>query len=183
MKNSIPLLLAIVSTVSCQKEKSKSFVKTKYSLGMPLLLLVLMTLIFSFQMKSQDGVTPDVMPEYKGGIKNFYIKIQKSIKYPQEARKQNVQGQVFVSFTVTSKGRVIDIQADDNKFNMLEEVVVVGYVYESIPWKINSNLTILQTESERAIGLIGRFKPGKKDGMPIDTRLTIPITFRIDRGN
>ena len=166
-----------------QKEKFRSIGKTKYSLGIPLLLVSLMVFMLSFDVKGQNGETPDVMPEYKGGIARLYRTIQKSIKYPQEARKENIQGQVFVSFTVNSKGRVVDIQTNEDKFNMLEEIVVVGYVYEGVPWKVSSDLTMLQKECRRTVALLGKFTPGKKDGIPVGTRLTIPVTFKLRSGN
>lgn len=46
----------------------------------------------------------DVIPEFKGGTEAFYRYLYKSIRYPAQAREQNMQGRVVVSFIVEKDG-------------------------------------------------------------------------------
>lgn len=161
------------------KQKSNHLLKTNYVIAVPALLVATMLLFFNFQLGGQISTTPDVMPEYKEGESALYSKIQKAIKYPLEARNKNMQGQVFVSFTVTKNGSVKKIKADDSKYNLLKETVVVAYNNEKTPEEISDDLTVLQKEGERLVALLGEFIPGQKNGKSIDTRITIPITFKL----
>jgi len=160
-------------------KKSKKLASIKYLFAAPLMVFTLTMLLFSFQINRQTVMTPDVMPEYVDGNEIMYKTIQRYIKYPQEARKKNIQGLVFVSFTVTKKGKVIDIKAADNQFNLLKEIVVIGYSDNGTSTTKNADLSVIQEECERVIGLLGDFNPGKKDGKLTDVRMTLPMTFKI----
>jgi len=161
------------------KEKSTR-TRLKYVMGLPVMLLTTIILFINFSLKDQASLVPDTMPVYEAGEKAMYEKIAKTLKYPKEARSSNTQGLVYISFTVTADGEIIDIEADDNDFtNLLKEIVVVGYGNNQSPSEINRNLSVLQEESIRVIGLLERFKPGEKDGKPVSTRLTLPVTFKI----
>lgn len=49
------------------------------------------------------------MPAYPGGITNLYSYLAKNVKYPEIARKNNIQGKVMVSFNVEEDGSLTDI--------------------------------------------------------------------------
>ena len=97
-----------------------------------------------------------------------------------EARKNNIQGTVYISFTVNKNGAIEDIKAEDEKYHILSEIVVVGYANQGTPDKVSNELSILEKEGERVIALLEEFKPAQKDSKPINTRVTLPITFKID---
>lgn len=46
------------------------------------------------------------MPEFPGGPAEMYKYIAKKIKYPTEASRANIQGRVFVAFTVNENGHI-----------------------------------------------------------------------------
>lgn len=150
-----------------------------YALAMPALLLTSMILFFNFQLNGQITTSPDVLPSYLEGEEVFYKAIQKSIKYPLEARKNNVQGTILVSFTITSEGKVEDIKASTEKFNLMSEIVVVGYMGSDNKNPVSNDLSALNNEAEQIMKLIGDFNPGEKDGKAINTRMTLPITFKL----
>jgi len=158
-------------------EKSKISAKIKYAIALPTMILCLAFLLFSFQ--SNSSVVPDELPEYVQGEEAFYQLLQKNIKYPIEARKANVQGTVYVSFTIDVKGNVKNVRAEDNHYNLLKEIVVVGYSTINTPKKINKNISALENEAERVIGLLGKFKAAEKEGRKVETRMTQPITFKL----
>ncbi len=95
------------------------------------------------------------MPVIQGGIAS----IQDKIKYTQEARTNQIEGTIEVSFVVNKKGRV------------LEPRVTKGLGYG------------LDEEAIRIIKL-ARFKPASQSpgGDPVCVRFALPINFLIPRG-
>ncbi|SER11878.1 energy transducer TonB [Pedobacter rhizosphaerae] len=56
-----------------------------------------------------DFVSVDKQPEFPGGFKKFYDYLAKAIKYPEPAKRNNVEGRVFLSFIVEKNGALTDI--------------------------------------------------------------------------
>lgn len=96
-----------------------------------------------------------IMPKFKGGLEGFKKFILDGIEYPEIARYNREEGQVYLKFTVDKEGNVIKskiIKADKEYFN--EEVM-------------------------RVLELSPKWIPGRKDGRLIDVSITIPISFKI----
>jgi TonB family protein len=96
-----------------------------------------------------------IMPKFKGGLEGFKRFILDGIKYPEIARQNREEGQVYLKFTVDKEGNVIKakiIKADKEYFN--EEVM-------------------------RVLKLSPKWIPGRKDGKLINVTITIPISFKI----
>nr|BCX01768.1 MAG: hypothetical protein KatS3mg041_1814 [Bacteroidota bacterium] len=91
------------------------------------------------------------MPEPIGGLEE----IARQIRYPSEALRRGVEGEVVLAFTVTPTGRVEDIQ------------VIKGLGYGC---------------TEEAIRVIRQtlFRPGRQRGVPVPVRVQLPIRFRIE---
>lgn len=159
-----------------QKSNRKSM---NYITVFPVMLLSATILFFNFQINGQNAAIPDVLPEYKTGNKDMYVIFQKNIKYPIEARKSDTEGTIYISFTVSDKGTVQDISASKEKYNLLEEIVVVAYK-DGMDKVGEQDFSILEEECERVAELLGDFNPGTKDGKVISTKLTIPVTFKLD---
>ena len=49
------------------------------------------------------------MPEYPGGLEAMYQFLGDNILYPEQAKKANVQGKVFLSFVISSTGKIRDV--------------------------------------------------------------------------
>ncbi|RNL50274.1 energy transducer TonB [Pedobacter jejuensis] len=82
----------------------------KKLLILPALLITMM--ICSLESKAQkvyDFVSVDKVPEFPGGMKDFYDYLGKNIKFPAKAKKDNVQGKVWLSFVVENSGKLTDI--------------------------------------------------------------------------
>ncbi|MFC4213225.1 energy transducer TonB [Pedobacter lithocola] len=82
----------------------------KKLLILPALLIFMM--ICNLESKAQkvyDFVSVDKVPEFPGGMKAFYDYLGKNIKFPAKAKKDNVQGKVWVSFVVENSGKLTDI--------------------------------------------------------------------------
>lgn len=105
--------------------------------------------------KSQEiFVIVERMPELIGGIEN----LQKSIVYPDIAKKAGIEGRVYVQFVIDEHGNVHD------------PVVVRG---------IGGGC------DEAAIAAVKKahFKPGLQRGRPVKVRYTMPIVFKLKDSN
>jgi periplasmic protein TonB len=89
-------------------------------------------------------------PELIGGLEG----LQRSIRYPEIARKAGIEGRVFVQFVVDEKGNVIN------------PVVTRG---------IGGGCDEAALEAVRK----AKFKPGKQRGKPVKVQYSLPVTFRL----
>ena len=97
------------------------------------------------------------MPQLPGGGGNTAIvaAIQKATKYPPLALRNQVEGRIFVSFTVNAQGDVSDVKVVKGLGSGLDE------------------------ETVRAVKTLPKFIPGKQNGRSVSVSFTVPITFKI----
>lgn len=93
-------------------------------------------------------------PEYPGGDSALRKYIATTVKYPKEALDAGASGRVFVNFTITKDGRVLDPKIARS----------CGY-------------TILDNEALRVVSQMPKWKPGKHQGQNVNVSYTVPITF------
>jgi len=95
-------------------------------------------------------VAVEQMPELKGGLES----IQQRIKYPEMARKANIQGRVYVQFIVNEEGEV-------------ENPVVLRGIGGGC--------------DEEALRVIkeAKFTPGLQRGRPVRVKYSLPIIFML----
>lgn len=96
-------------------------------------------------------------PAYPGGIEKFYKFLGDNIKYPPMAAENNIQGNVFVSFTVEKDGSLTDIKIDRK----------LGYGTDE--------------EAVRVLKLSKRWNPGMQNGKPVRVKYNIPIKFSLQQ--
>jgi TonB family protein len=108
--------------------------------------------------KSKDGVYEqvEVMPEYPGGEQALMNDLIGSIKYPDEAKKNGIQGKVFVSFVVDEQGKVTNAKIERG---------------------VNP---ALDAESLRVVNGLKTWKPGTEKGKAVKVAYTIPINYALD---
>tara|TARA_X000000950_G_scaffold6788_1_gene7362 strand:+ start:6365 stop:6787 length:423 start_codon:yes stop_codon:yes gene_type:complete len=87
---------------------------------------------------------------------NIQRHIVRNFKYPKQAKKNKIQGRVFVQFIVGTGG-YIDIIKTRGPDDLLEK------------------------EAERIISLLPKFKPGVLDGKPVRVPFSMPIIFRLQK--
>ncbi|WP_448518793.1 TonB family protein [Rhodoflexus sp.] len=97
--------------------------------------------------------------EYEGGIAELLKVISKNLRYPAEARREGVQGKVFVQFVIDEQG------------NLISPEVVKGVSPE------------LDAEALRVIQLSGKWTPGEQRGRKVKQRIVLPISFVLGTGN
>lgn len=92
----------------------------------------------------------EVLPEVVGGMEALAAEIA----YPEEARRDGVEGMVAVQVVVSETGEVL------------------------APTVLVSPSPLLSEAALDAVRRV-RFTPGRHGGAPVKVRLTVPITFRL----
>ena len=140
---------------------------------------------------------PDVAAEPAGGVMEFRRFIAKNVIYPDEAKKNGVQGKVYIQFVIDEKGKVIANVENNGKIpppppaegekaapppevTKAEGIVVVGY--RPVDGDESADYTeeqkqLLIDEAIRVIQMPYEWTPAMKDGKPVKTQWTIPIQF------
>ena len=87
---------------------------------------------------------------------NIQRHIVRNFKYPKEAKKNKIQGRVFVQFIVGTGGYVDII-------------------------KTRGPDDLLEKEAKRIISLLPKFKPGILNGKTVRVPFSMPIIFRLQK--
>lgn len=95
-------------------------------------------------------VVVEEMPVLIGGIES----LQKEIKYPDKAKKANIDGLVIVQFVVNEKGDV-------------ENPIVIRGIGGGCD------------EEAIRVAKLAKFTPGKQRGMPVRVQYSVPIFFKL----
>ncbi len=98
----------------------------------------------------------DVMAEFPGGMKECMKYLAKELKYPEKAQKKGQSGRVIVKFVVDKKGKITQVEA------------------------IRGDDKALMKEAVRAVKGMPRWTPAMKDGKPVNSRLNLPVMFRLN---
>lgn len=99
-------------------------------------------------------VQADKMPEPAGGIMNLV----KNVRYPKGAKKDGIEGTVFVNATIDESGRVANANVMRGVGHGCDEAAVSA---------VKKTL----------------FTPAVKDGKKVKAKITIPIAFKLDGGH
>lgn len=121
--------------------------------------------LFVFAQKSQKNkdvdnaekifTTIDSVPEFPGGMPALISYLSSNIKYPENARSNNIQGKVVVKFVVCKDGSLCD---------------------ETIIKSVDSSM---DKEVIRVVKAMPKWKPGKQKGEAVKVYYTLPVTFKL----
>ncbi len=100
-----------------------------------------------------DVLKPDMLPKYPGGMAELMKWLQKEVKYPTAAAKDEIEGRVLVQFVVNEHGKVVN------------------------PKVIKGVHPLLDAEALRAVSEMKDWEPGMKDGVAVRVRYTLPVRF------
>ncbi|MBI5217438.1 MAG: energy transducer TonB [Bacteroidia bacterium] len=92
-------------------------------------------------------------PQFPGGEDALLKYVAENVKYPQEAKDNNVQGKVWVQFVINKSGKVEQVKA------------------------VRSPDILLEKEAIRVIQTLPQWTPGKMGGNPVKVSFTMPINF------
>jgi protein TonB len=96
------------------------------------------------------------MPEFPGGEAALQRYLKNSIKYPNIAMENGIQGKVYVGFVVERNGSISNVR-------------IARGVDASI-----------DKEAMRVIRLMPKWIPGKQNGEPVRVSFTAPINFALE---
>lgn len=105
--------------------------------------------------KEEVFMVAEQMPEYPGGMKEMLKFLQENVKYPENAMKNNVQGQVIVQFVVEKDGT-------PTEFKVLRSVD-----------------PDLDAEALRVMKAMPKWKPGMQKGQVVRVKFTVPVSFKL----
>jgi len=144
-----------------------SIVKTMASFGWtrPLVALLFIAFLVSnakAQSKSSnDGneiyTAVEHSAEFPGGTKAFSTFLVKNLHYPADARKNGIQGRVYLTFVVEKDGSLSDIKVARG----------LGYGCDE--------------EAVRAVKSSPKWTPGTQDGHIVRQQYTLPISFTLSK--
>ena len=100
-------------------------------------------------------VVVEEMPMFTGGDSSLLAYINQNTRYPETAKKNNIQGKVILRFCVTSKGTV-------------DRISVLRGVDPEI-----------DAEAVRVVSSLPAFVPGKQGGKPVPVWYMVPVTFAL----
>jgi TonB family protein len=98
----------------------------------------------------------DEMPVYNGGDSALLSFIAKNTSYPEEAKKNNIQGRVLIGFVVEKDGSVSEAK-----------------ILKGVD-------PLLDAEAIRVVQSLPKFgKPGIKNGVQVRVKYMVPITYAL----
>lgn len=114
--------------------------------------------VVGYASKNEDEVfqNVEVLPGFPGGLEAFGKFLGSNLRYPAYARKNNIQGRVFLSFVVEKDGALTNIQVARGIGGGCDE------------------------EAVRVISISPKWTPGIQNGKAVRTSFTIPIFFQLD---
>ena len=98
-------------------------------------------------------------PSYIGGEAAMMKYLSENLSYPQAAQDKGVEGTVWVDFVVGSDGNIWDVESTDVAWEDVDET--------------------LKNEATRVVGSMPAWVAGRQHGKNVNTRFSIPITFRL----
>ncbi|MFD1256272.1 TonB family protein [Mucilaginibacter terrae] len=98
----------------------------------------------------------EVLPEYPGGIEQFYKYLNKVLRYPSVAQENGVQGRVNVTFVVERDGSLTDIKPAGRTLG-----------------------SGLEEEAIRVLKSSKKWNPGKQNGRAVRVQYTVPVVFTL----
>lgn len=93
--------------------------------------------------------------EFPGGIEAFYKYLNENLTYPEEARKNNIQGRVYVTFVVEKDGSITDVKVLRGIGGGADE------------------------ESVKLLSTMPKWRPGIQNGFVVRQQYTVPIKFTL----
>ncbi len=93
--------------------------------------------------------------EFPGGEEALMKFIKDNLNYPPKAKRNNIQGRIFVNFIIETDGSIIDVQV----------LRGIGYGCDE--------------EALRVISLMPNWKPGIQNGNQIRFSYNLPILFKL----
>jgi TonB family protein len=129
-------------------------------------ILTIVLLVFTITVNAQEkkeqkskvqkgfGVTVNqVQPEFPGGQDSLQAFLENNLVYPEKAKKEHIQGKVYVGFLVDRNGKIKN------------------------PKILSTASEELDKEALRVVAMMPDWKPGTAGGSAVDVQYILPIDF------
>lgn len=112
----------------------------------------------AYEGQDDEWLAVEEMPTFMGGdLSTFRDWVMQNIRYPEEARKKGIEGNVVVNFCVGKD----------------------GYIKESRITVLKSPDKLLSDEVIRVLKSSPQWTPGKQKGNPVVVQFTLPVGFKV----
>jgi TonB family protein len=110
------------------------------------------------QVQLQDSTYTMVeqMPEFPGGEAALFEFLSKNIRYPESAKKEKIEGRVYVTFVISDEGVVKDVSV------------------------IRGVRTDIDNEAIRVVSAMPNWKPGTHNGKNVNVLYNLPMSFKLN---
>jgi TonB family protein len=106
--------------------------------------------------KEDTYVMVEELPSFPGGEKAMREWIASNLKYPAEAVKKQITGQVNVIFEVTETGAIKNVNVE------------------------KAGNPLLDAEAKRVVSSMPAWKPGSQSGKPVNVYMKVLVTFELN---
>lgn len=161
-----------ISTLEIVKQEAKNIVSIEvvndsetlrsYEKGMKMIPNSLTSVVVittkAYEGQDDEWLAVEDMPTFMGGdLSTFRDWVMQNIRYPEEARKKGIEGNVVVNFCVGKD----------------------GYIKESRITVLESPDKLLSDEVIRVLKSSPQWTPGKQKGNPVVVQFTLPVGFKV----
>lgn len=133
----------------------------KYTILLPIFALFIVAAACTKEVEAKEPLPEDTvfeevdaMPEYPGGQEAMMTYLMENLKYP-ETDQEAGDVPFLIKFTITSKGKVKDVESVNDVSNVFTE------------------------EGIRVVSIMPDWTPAMKDGKPVAVELKLPIKFTL----
>lgn len=95
------------------------------------------------------------MPTFPGGEKSLFQFLSEQIRYPPIAKQNNIQGTVYLSFIINTKGEITDIEVLRDPGGGLAD------------------------EAIRVVKQMPKWNPGMQQGKAVNVKFNLPVKFKL----
>jgi len=195
----VPLALALVLSSNAQtlvNKTKKAFTTNKEIVRTKKQKAVKSTVKFTAPVIQKDSANRndvyemvEKMPQYPGGESALIEYLSKSIKYPEEAMKNNVEAKVTVRYIINKSGSIE--QATIANCDSKQTINSVEYKNKGkiVPTQKETEQQILMAEKEfkqealRVVNAMSKWTPGEQNGKKVSVYYTMPISFKLQENN
>ncbi len=102
------------------------------------------------------GDVEEIQPSFRGGNNALKEYLRQNVVYPEQARKDSVEGRVVVSFVIEKDGSITK------------------------PAVVRSLHPLLDAEALRVVAAMPKWSPGMTMGKQVAVKYNLPVTFKLD---
>ena len=129
-----------------------------------------------------DLVNVEVIPSYPGGDTALMHFLSKNIAYPDLAKEMGVEGKVFITFVVSKRGDVTNVElykgARRTPIKKTNTATADTLNKQQLSM-YEAGAIQLDKEALRVVKMLPQWSPGLLSGVPVNVRFILPISYKL----